>query len=159
MTTSDSQKPKQSYLGGLGVNVSPAGLPYWKPTRHPTAVRVVAARKPTPAEVSKKLPDGTDLLVLAVLDIERDGAPYRWEVSSKRLLEALDRYFTTSQAPPCDVTVATVGTGTGTQYRVAKVSPPAAPLATGKLAAKCDAPGCELELSHHGRHQTLAAKP
>lgn len=140
---------KQSFLTAqAGIHVPETGAAFWKPDGRVRRITVLTARPPTAEEAAPRAlkdrdgkPTSDTVSVLAVFDIEVDGAPHRWDVSSRRALAALDAAIT---GLPIDLTVQQKGSGKSTTYEV-KVAPPELPKkAAAKPAADepCSAPDC-----------------
>lgn len=130
----ESMPDKQTYLESLGIAVSDVGTPYFRPDGRPRVVTLMGARKPSPQELTKQLPEGRgELTILAIFDIEVAGVMHRWEVSSKRLLAALKVAVT---GLPIVLEVSSHGSGMATTFTVRKPERTVAQLMADKKASK-----------------------
>lgn len=118
-----SPKTKGSFLEGLGIDTSSAGVPFFRPTGKPQTVTITDIRPPTPDESPKDIPDKSNpgqmnsVPVLAVATVTLHDVEHVWEVMSRRALAALDDVITEM---PTTVVVQTRGSGTNTLYSVQK---------------------------------------
>lgn len=120
--------PQSGFLGARGVNVRVAKQPFWKPSNKKQYVVLVDVREPLPHEEKRAITDpetGEERVLTFVLlaTVKHEGIEKRWEMTSSRCAQALNRLPTDTKLPIW-LSVQMVGKGKDTDFVIKTEAPP-----------------------------------